>query len=273
MDKMTDHEVGLVEFIVQAWNKFDHAYQPPKGEPEWKCTSLNNACKQYKWGKLTREENNKKLDDLSGRLQECLVDASLNNHKLHHVCLEILEWGGVEGVSSAWFRESCENGVLREKISKGVKLLKEGPSHDDWERFDNEDLVMNSALTKVYALADPDNIPIYDGRVGAAMGLLVRRYLKQLAPRPCEVPEELAFRWGGGYTQRGSRARHPRNPSEPPYKFECLRSSKNDHEEWCWRTGRILRQVVDTINNDPGRENISMRDLDDALFMVGRIVR
>ena len=34
---------------------------------------------------------------------------------------------------------------------------------------------MNSGWTKVYALM-LDDFPIYDGRVGAAMGYLVRRY-------------------------------------------------------------------------------------------------
>jgi hypothetical protein len=64
---------------------------------------------------------------------------------------------------------------------------------------------------------------------------------------------------------------HPRNPSNDHYKFEQLRPKKNDHEEWCWRTGKILRRVVQKINAKSGQA-VQMHDLDDALFMIGRIV-
>jgi len=270
MDQLINHENGFSEYLVDAWSEFRHSYWPPKGNIEWKCSSLEDACKQYEWVGLDREKNNAKLDDLSSRLRQCLQAESSDNHELHHICLEILEWGGVEGVSSAWFRESCSERTLRQKINDAVEVLKEGRNHKDWNRFDNKDLVMNSALTKVYALADPDNIPIYDGRVGAAMGLLARKYLENLASPPEKVPPELQFRWGAGQTAVKKEVQNPRNPSNDRYKFEKLRPSRNDHEEWCWRTGKILQIVVRGINAKSGRI-VQMRDLDDALFMIGRI--
>lgn len=271
MNELMNHEKGFSKYLVDAWSEFRHSYLPPKGKVEWKCNSLEDACKQYKWVGLDREENNAKLDDLTSRLRQCLQAESSDNHELHHICLEILEWGGVEGVSSAWFRESCAKGTLREKINKAIELLRVGTSHKDWKRFDNKDLVMNSALTKVYAVADPDNIPIYDGRVGAALGLLARKYLENFEPKPKEVPAELSFRWGQGQAPKRKGIHHPRNPSNDHYKFESLRPSANDHEEGCWMTGKILRPVVASINAKSGQV-VQMRDLDDALFMIGRIV-
>lgn len=271
MDTLTNHEIDFSEYLVKAWDKFSHSYRPPKLNSNWECSSLADACAQYKWAGLDREKNNAKLDDLSSRLRQCLELASPDNHELHHICLEILEWGGVEGVSSAWLRESCSKETLRQKINDAVEILKEGQSNKDWKRFDNKDLVMNSALTKVYALADPDNIPIYDGRVGAALGLLARKYLEDLEHPPEKVPPELQFRWGAGQTAVRKGIQDPRNPSNGRYKFDKLRPSKNDHEEWCWRTGKILRAVVQRINKNTG-QNVKIRDLDDALFMIGRIV-
>ncbi|MGH8612929.1 MAG: hypothetical protein ACREYF_13140 [Gammaproteobacteria bacterium] len=115
-------------------------------------------------------------------------------HELHHLCLEILEWGGFEGVSSKWLRESGADKSLREKINKAVELLKR-PARQDWLCFDGNDLVMNSGITKIYALAAPNDIPIYDGRVGAGLGLLVRKYLEQCNPSPDTVPRIGACHW------------------------------------------------------------------------------
>ena len=48
------------------------------------------------------------------------------------------------------------------------------PSHADTSRLDGV-RYMNAGWTKVYALM-LDGFPIYDGRVGAAMGYLVQQY-------------------------------------------------------------------------------------------------
>ena len=72
---------------------------------------------------------------------------------------------------------------------------------------------MNAGWTKVYALM-LDGFPIYDGRVGAAMGYLVQRYC--VSARLCQVPTRLRFRWGA------ARGRHNRNPSTRSLWFPGL---------------------------------------------------
>lgn len=271
-DELTDIEKGFVDYFVKAWGDFNHSYIPPKSKKRWSCTSLADAAKIYIWKKANRGEKNKQLQDLSSRLRKFLdPEQKSDHHDLHHICLEILEWGGVEGISSAWMRVSCSNGVLGEKINKAVELLKAGPDHKEWTRFSSTDIVMNSGLTKIYALADPDNIPIYDGRVGAGMGLLARKYIEQLCPGPKGVPKELAFQWGEGQRPTRKGVQHPRDPSSKDFVFNKLRPSENDHELCCWRTGRILRAVVKKIN-EGGQQKVTMRDIEDALFMIGRVV-
>lgn len=235
----------------------------------WECRSLQDAADWYQWNRGGRETTKSRLEDLSERLRKCLSEADESScHELHHVCLEILEWGGVERVSSKWLRESCIDKSLRWKTNKAVEFLIEGSGLTKWSHFDGKDLVMNSGMTKVYALAAPADIPMYDGRVGAGLGLLARKYLED--KRHNAVPEELRFPWGAGQATSQNRDTHPRNPSCPPYTFPCLsRGGENPdkyHAEWCWRAGRILREAVKDLK-------VELRYVEDALFMIGYDVR
>lgn len=268
---LSQHEIEFSKFLLKSWNNFEHGYT--KRGKKWECTSLKDA--EYEWGGMDKAANRKVLEELSSKLDTCLERSpEFSSHALHHVCLEILEWGGVEGVSSKWLRESCDQGLLHNKINKAIELLKAGPEHGEWHRFDNHDIVMNSALTKVYALADPKNIPIYDGRVGAGLGLLVTFYLEGLSCPPDEVPAELQFRWGAGQTAPKKGIQHPRNPSTGCYKFNKLRTDTDDHAVWCWRTGRVLRHAVELINNNEIKKPnpVELRDIEEALFMIGNAV-
>ena len=85
-------------------------------------------------------------------------------------------------------------------------------SHADTSRLDGV-RYMNAGWTKVYALM-LDGFPIYDGRVGAAMGYLVQRYC--VSACFCQVPTRLRFRWGA------ARGRHNRNPSTRSLWFPRL---------------------------------------------------
>lgn len=272
-NELTEHELGFIDYLVSAWGEFDHSYVPPRNKVRWECKSLADAAKKYVWRKACSENNRKLLNALAEKLINCLDNHQESGcHELHHVCLEILEWGGVEGVSSAWLRVSCAEGTLRKKIHEAVELLKEGTIHQDWKRFNGKDLVMNSGLTKIYALADRNNIPIYDGRVGAGLGLLVRKHLEEQKSNLNEVPAELAFRWGAGQTAPKKGIQHSRDPSNEVYQFKMLRSSEQDHENCCWRAGRIMREVVSKLNSSPPSSGVDLLDLGDALFMIGRIV-
>jgi len=276
---------GLSHDIAEAWRSFDHHYsmkrkgKAKKGEETnttpWSCSSLKDARTQYKFNGFDLDATNRKVNEISARLQAEMAIDKENCHALHHVCLEVLEWGGVEGVSSRWLREQCNAKLLRAKIRDAVSLLKSGASSPNFNRFNGNDLVMNSGLTKVYAFLAPDDVVIYDGRIGAAMGLFARRLCKKsglvearfgCGRKTSAIPTILQFPWGDGQAAEGSR-----NPSSDPYWFPRLNpGSKNGdsvHANACWQASRVLNQALVSIREQ--EPEVVLRDLEMGLFMVG----
>ncbi|WP_374422715.1 hypothetical protein [Chromobacterium sp.] len=126
---------------------------------------------------------------------------------------------------------------------------------------------MNAGWTKYYALALPDFI-IYDGRVGAALGFLVRRYLESVEPlhQSLILPESLSFLWASG------QGTNLRNPSSHHYKFPRLLHTDdgmrgwarvNLQANWVLAAARHLAQT-DWLSGADG-----LRKLEAALFMLG----
>lgn len=112
------------------------------------------------------------FEALSNRLQSQL--ATEDAEAVRRTCLELFKWGGVarssDDKSRRWIEAQAANGNLLTSLRDGVRALQVGSS-DDLLRFDGANLPMNAAMTKIYAAIDPDNVMIYDGRVGAALGL------------------------------------------------------------------------------------------------------
>ena len=120
----------------------------------------------------------------------------------------ILRWGGV--TKSNYETLLDLGGAALSTFREASHLL--DPSHANTLRL-NGVRYMNAGWTKVYALM-LDGFPIYDGRVGAAMGYLVQRYC--VSANLCQVPTRLRFRWGA------ARGRHNRNPSTRSLRFPGL---------------------------------------------------
>jgi hypothetical protein len=157
------------------------------------------------------------------------------------------------------------NGTLKARIRAAVELLKP-TSSASLERFDDDDLLMNSAMTKVYAAADPSgDVVMYDSRVGAALGLLARRYLEQ--DQIAEVPPALLYHWGPA---RGQGKAQSRNPSTETYRFPQLPNgagSNRPRAEVSRRANRLLRDVRSRLATM--EVPITALQLERALFMVG----
>lgn len=150
-------------------------------------------------------------------------------------------------------RELCD-GLL-----EACSLLQDMRS--DLSRFDGDCLLMNSAMTKVYAALKPSKLIIYDGRVGAALGLLARHYLHSIKYDGA-LPEELQFPWGK------ARGVQVRDPSDERFKFPQLFGQRKDmlHAEWMRRTSDLLRKVAITVSPS---SSCSLASLERALFMIG----
>jgi hypothetical protein len=277
---------GLAVEIARGWDRFEHSYLVRKKgkrrvessmRERWVCESLKRARERYKFKGPNGEVTKAILDPLSNRIRESIINENADCHELHHLCLEVLEWGGVEGASSKWLRERCGDGSLAQQINSATELLATFPSEAPLDRFDGKDLVMNSGLTKIYALTKPDDVIIYDGRIGAAMGLFARKYSEKnghkgrfkCGHRESAVPPVLQFPWGDGLGETGSR-----NPSVEPYVFPPLRPgtarSNRVHANACRKASYVLRMAVHIIRK--GDASVNLRDLEMALFMVGYAV-
>lgn len=221
----------------------------------WWCHSLQEAFLHYTWPDSPKPNS---FQCIAARLRKAL--AVHDQAAARQACLAIFHWGGVARRSAdkslAWVEDQYQQKTLCQSIMRAVQLLQPGSAHG-LAAFDGKKLLMNSAMTKVYAAADPNNIIIYDGRVGAALGLLTRYWLLR-AGAP-SVPADLAFRWGVG------RSDVNRNPSQGAFKFSKLNSAQC--QIWANQVllaGGLLQQVM-IFNPSIG----SIAELEKALFMIG----
>jgi hypothetical protein len=135
--------------------------------------------------------------------------------------------------------------------------------------FDGYDLLINSGTTKIFSLASKtQNLIIYDGRVGAALGHLVVLAMKKLGLN--EVSPSLLFAWGD---KKGGEKSDVRNPSTIQVRFPRLhgkgsRKSNNIlHAKNMNMASRVLSDAATAIGHD-----VTVRELEAALFMWGYAV-
>lgn len=134
---------------------------------------------------------------------------------------------------------------------------------------------MNSGFTKIYSLIVHDFV-IYDSRVGAALGLLVRNFCEETGR--VKTPEELRFAWGA--KRRGASVNtkitdNPRNPSYKGYKFPILTNNTKLHINNNIRANWLLKEVLQRTTSKFNMldENLRLRALEAALFMIGYDVK
>jgi hypothetical protein len=257
--------------LHHSWNPWRE--QEGKEVTEWWCESLAQASKHYSW---TKNKARGAFADIATKLRQALDQK--DNMQAKNACLDLFAWGGVarkqSDASRLWLLSRFEDGSLVQRIKEAVALL-HPDSKESLHRFDGKDLLMNSAMTKVYAAADAEgNVVIYDGRVGAALGLLTRRLLEGL--NMTHVPEELAFRWGPPTTAAAAKKR-TRDPSKGKFHFDVLPNSSTNRNadriraDLARSAGHILNKVAVQVKKQG--EEISIADLERALFMLGYDVK
>ncbi|MBH3424860.1 hypothetical protein [Pseudomonas gessardii] len=265
-----EHRYSITRY--RAWKPWKERTQSQS--KDWWCVSLAQAAEHYSW------PESKAPDDFASialRLRAAL--AANDCVAARTACLEIFKWGGVakkpDDASLQWVEAQAVEQTLCRSILRAVELLL--PTSDkSLTAFDGTNLLMNSAMTKVYAAAAPDGIIIYDGRVGAALGLLARKWLDGLGQGV--VPPDLAFRWGPNQKTSKNKV-ETRNPSQAGFKFVCLYTksiAKQPHQAEIWAglirtTSRILQEVIGMLNAQG--QGATLLSLERALFMVGFDVR
>jgi hypothetical protein len=149
------------------------------------------------------------------------------------------------------------------------------------DRKNDDRIPMNSGTTKIFALAKPQAIAIYDGRVGAGLAMLTKRFLnssigrthRQSDPKSA-VPKALRWGWGDGQTTSKTAGR--RNPNSDEFWFPCLGRGKDSdikHAVFAWRASRLMSKVADGLTNANSAQPVSVADIERALFVIGYDIR
>jgi len=271
----------FVDYFSAIWtSQFNHAYKISshsswKGwsskNPDkiWSCNTLEGAYRNYSWGSDIESTN---YLVAANKLKIAIkLNDSIETAKQ---CYEIFHWGGVSrkknDISRLWIQRHEEQKDLPLKIMLGVKKLLP-ISSSSLDGFDGSNLLMNSSMTKIYAAADPDeSIVIYDGRVGAALGLIVRIFLER--NHILTVPDDLDFMWGSSASVLAQK-RKTRDPSKAPYFFKKLpNTSTNPKSDFIRaalsrKTNIYLKRVSDKLRT--AGIIVSPHDLEKSLFMLG----
>lgn len=268
--------IRWISYLMDKENSFTHTYIIAKTNERWKCNSIYAAFINYKWsfhcndskGNIIKGnsflDSKKILDECSDKLRTSLY--TNNDEACFLACKQILEWGGVtnKNVDRISSMENC-----CDYFKYAIKALE---IDNDLEGYINTDIIMNSGFTKIYSLIIDDFI-IYDSRVGAALGLLVKCFCEETNRE--KIPEELLFAWGiKRMTLCGQTAENPRNPSNHIYNFPLISSSKihimnNIRANW------LLKEILNKTNSKFNclAEGMALRALEAALFMIGYEVR
>lgn len=246
----------------------------------WCCANLLEAQERYSWRftytdlptrrKLkgrTFSDSKRVLDQLSAQLRDAVARGA--HSQCFEACHQILDWGGVLGSEERGNKKhllsfgTCLCAYLRE-----TKRYFESPTcalkNDYTVVIEGQvlPLHMNSGFTKIYALLC-DDFMIYDGRVGAAMGLLVKRFYAKNRSKQ-HLAEALSFRYGMARTAKVNR-----DPSNNQCRFPALSHKSAPHI----RSNLMANWVVtETLKADCGGfsgQPDPMRAVEAALFMVG----
>lgn len=262
---------------------FPHSYEieakrRKKTKERWSCNNLYEAFEKYEWSFSfidvyknknitgnTYRDSEEQLNYLKGLL---LAGVKKNdNVQCLNSCIMILKWGGVLGGDEIGNKKKINE--MSEDISCYLKSVK--------EYFDNDPvltsrysvkvkgkecpIIMNAGFTKIYSLLCGDFI-IYDGRVGAALGLLVRTYLTGKSIE--KIPGSLDFRYG-----RARNSKVNRNPSTEKYEFKPLGSSDPVHIRNNLKANWIIKSIDLSSAEGFKQQSNPARAFESALFMLG----
>lgn len=263
VDEKTFHCYAITSHSI--WKGWRQSYPIAYANRKWFCSSISDAAKRYSFTRST-----KYFQSLADSLQTAI--RKQNRRDTRQQCLEILRWGGtpVSNKMTVWLDQRTTAGKLIQSINKAIQRLAP-TSTTSLNAFGHQaGLIMNAGMAKNYAAAAMDvnsesnHVLLYDGRVGAALGLLSRRYC--ISRRIPIVPNVLRFGWGIG---RGGKpgGLTPRDPSLGPYIFPPLRSGV-PHATYARNAAWVMQRALNTSGPSP-----AFTHLERALFMIGYDVR
>ena len=253
-------------FLAREWRgSRHHSYSvPAKGKSQawartidgkWSAVGLAAAVTKYAWSGKSFPENKVEFDRFAADLQSAIQRDS--NSDVCAILREIMHWGGVDNKhrqkrTFEWIERNADE--ISVKLSNVVNLIKNERASLD--SFDGADLIMNSTMTKIVSLADPEQkLVIYDGRVGGALGFFVARFAEEREIHQYDVADQLLF----------AVDREPkRTPDTNRIHFPALFGKARDrcHALMVRRASQLIWQVAKECQASP-------REIEAALFMWG----
>ena len=275
----------LAELISGDEGSFTHEYKienvgKAKNNNQWGCESIYEAFIKYRWpfnyydhaNCLTKKgtsfyESETELGRISHLLRRALV--ANNNVEAASCCQMVLDWGGVLGSSKSGNKKKLDDlGADLNSYLSCVKALFDSEEIGLRGQYDVSiggkpvPVIMNAGFTKIYSILCKDFI-IYDGRVGAALGLLVRKFL-ECNSYSKEVPSSLAFHYG-----RARNRNVNRNPSADRFLFPSLSTSSPAHIRSNLKANWILQNISHNGAGQFSSLTEPLRGIEAALFMIG----
>ena len=258
-------------------------HQYTKNGSLWTCDSLYDAFCQYTWSKQNWINTKSILNKYSYNLKQALKNGNVNN--VINVCYDILQWGGVIS-GNITYLHCRQNSILLElQKMRGLISANQIPSNLHVPSNYNcktkyPQYRMNAGFCKIYSLLCNHCI-MYDSRVAAALGLLVRQFCES-TNRFCQkknciqIPDNLKF----GYLD--SRSTANRNPNIDTFNYKypiCYLSrpafpklsSQNPlrYTEYVMRASWLLELALTKNPNKFSTGQDGFHELAAGLFMIG----
>ncbi|MGB8606710.1 hypothetical protein [Bradyrhizobium sp.] len=253
-------------FLAHEWGgNRHHSYAvPSRGKSsawsrtvdgKWSANGLADAVSKYASSGKSFSENKAELDQLAADLQSAIRRNS--NNEVCAILREIMHWGGVDNRhrqkrTFEWIERNADE--ISAKLSNAVNLIKDDRASLD--SFDGVNLIMNSTMTKIVSLADPEQrLVIYDGRIGGALGFFVARFTEEREIHQYDVADQLLFA-----VDREAK----RSPETKRIHFPALFGKTRDrcHASMVRWASQLIWQVAKECQASP-------REIEAALFMWG----
>lgn len=256
---------------------YKHEYYTMRPRGHWQCHSIFHAYEAYKWGFSsfdphtglpvkgnTYAQSSDYLQRMSTGLKSAVTTEQ--EEKALQYCRAIMQWGGVLWRNEdALKRFTAHDPLTVRLIEMQQRLAPAAFTLSD----DMADMFINSGFSKIYSLLIDDFV-IYDSRVGAALGLLVRKFCEESGLK--YIPNVLKFAYADAPAVKGHTGpRNVRDAGTDHYKFPKLNNNVskyiNNNMRANWLIKAIAHHPGNAFSTLPDHER--MRALEAALFMVG----
>jgi hypothetical protein len=254
-----------------------------------KVIGINEVIKKYQWKASWLDESTgnsiascgwdttaKSLNLLSQKLKHALLTNDAET--AFKACTYVFSWGGERNPKTGARKFLVEKLEKRELIDY-LKNAQATFSLDSANLTNLEPIeLVNSMLTKVYALQSDDGLPIYDTRVAVAIAGLVEIYRLMTSQSWLKVPDLLAFPVPPEDAKKQRRRIKYLNPNAVAPKPEFLSyRSKKTPTQWASAKIRLGWIITEVLRKNPAllsnQDHSRHHAFEAALFMIGYDVR